>query len=881
MKILKKLFIFLTISILIFLLILYFIFLLVIPDLLNKEYTRKKIENIVNKKTGMSFILEGFEVKSDKKLLYTFKADKIQLNNKENRDLLTADDVSFDYFVPLRCMRELNIKYIFINETGFKNLIKENKKKKTSSYRIKNLPSVNIEKAEIWVDRGNENKVFLNISDIKLLNEKDKKTYINFDAEIVSPLLKNTLNIGREGNFYITNKALYADNVQILMGIHSLNVNGKLIDDDKKNDFTLKGDELPVSDIENSLLYFQKIKKPGKQFLENFKEFSGDMDVNLTFKDGLIFGNCIARNLGAKTVLYNVPVLFKKADFKFNGRDIVAREEGLLGNEKVETFFKMDNLLTDEQTVTGEVKSVLSDKFADKYIPNLTIKKTVEASLKYHIKNRKIGVEYLAKLDKGADLYFRSAYLGLEGFRRKLQVKTLKDGDKLSVEEYSYSSDIEYDKEYKKLMFGNGLFEKIDGHFRLKYLTFKTDGYAPFSATGSISRYLYGGYFNGNLKYDYIDNKITGKFKLKDAKYKSFYVDEAEVDAKDKNLIISAYGKYNNSDFKCVIDAINSFDKEITINNLDLFLDKYIVQKMKASNEISKISSTDILEAAKEIDVTVKKWNIRLNEIRHKKIIVKDIALSGSLKNNIFKFIMTQAKFADGLIKADGYYNFSNNSSMIDFSANNIDSNIVADSIFNLPGQIHGIAGAKIHAQTKNKLDEIKAHAQFSIKDGYLLKLGSTEFIIKKSKKIKKPIKIRLQDIINVDISKTKALSSDIEGNFDINNYKLENVCITSKQKYMSMLIEGEYNIEDEYADLNLWGKYNKNAQKGVRILFIPLSWIVNIIFRPEQTKHLYLDKLDKIPEIQAREEEEKYFRVKLNGDLNKNNVNVELRTIK
>ena len=78
-----------------------------------------------------------------------------------------------------------------------------------------------------------------------------------------------------------------------------------------------------------------------------------------------------------------------------------------------------------------------------------------------------------------------------------------------------------------------------------------------------------------------------------------------------------------------------------------------------------------------------------------------------------------------------------------------------------------------------------------------------------------------------------------------------------------------------------MYGKYNKEAPKGIKILFIPLNWILNIVFRSESTMDLYKDKLEKIPSIESDASKNAYFRVKLSGDLNNGNIDVELKGIK
>ena len=113
-----------------------------------------------------------------------------------------------------------------------------------------------------------------------------------------------------------------------------------------------------------------------------------------------------------------------------------------------------------------------------------------------------------------------------------------------------------------------------------------------------------------------------------------------------------------------------------------------------------------------------------------------------------------------------------------------------------------------------------------------------------------------------------------------LDNHDLKNVKITSSQKYLSLLIEGNYNIVKENGALELLGKYNKEQVRRVKILFVPLSWILRFTFKPENTYEIYKKKLAEVPKIEANKEEECAFRVNVKGDLNKKDLFVELKNI-
>lgn len=87
--------------------------------------------------------------------------------------------------------------------------------------------------------------------------------------------------------------------------------------------------------------------------------------------------------------------------------------------------------------------------------------------------------------------------------------------------------------------------------------------------------------------------------------------------------------------------------------------------------------------------------------------------------------------------------------------------------------------------------------------------------------------------------------------------------------------------MEKQYALLNLYGKYNKEVPRGVKIVFIPLNWILNFVLKPEDTREFYSDKLKQIPSVEASEQNEKYFRVKMQGNLNQDSIDVEMKSIR
>lgn len=856
---------------------LYSIFLFVLPFVLSSKFFVNNINTIIFHTIGINVKSEKFDFVSHPNLDFDLNFDELKVYVK-NTEVLKLKNGYLKYDIKKLSFEKIGIDYLYIDEKAIKKVFNKNSSSKSFNFNLDKLPITNIKKAEIWIDNDGINSIFISLSDINLV-KKQNAIVCTFEGEIISDLFRNLVNIGKQGYIFIKDNSVYAKNIQILIGVSKLYIDGKIIDSDKNNDFSVNGKDIPICDIKTSLLYFQKLKDSSKKFIENFYDFSGYMDVDIKVKEKGIFGKCIAKKLAAKTVLFDVPIFFKKVDFIFDKDSLQAAEAGILGGEKVYTSFKLSNIAKKNQEVVGNVYANLTNKSVSKYIPYLSLQGYAATSVDYSVKNKKINVNYLLKLKKDSDLHYKNAYLGLIDKNRRLFVKTLKENNTLKILHYDYS--FQEGSDISNIILGDGLFIKRNGHLVPSYLTCKTNGFAPVSVTGSFGRYISGGFFNGNLKYDFEKDILTGIFILKDSLYKDFYIEKANVIAESAKMKIVANGEYLNSVFEANLEAENNFINKIHVYNMELFLDKYIFKRGDKHGKINKNhNSIKIPTPPEKLDLDIDNWVIRLNKIKRKKLELNNIIIEGSLKDNIFSFAIPQINFAKGIINANGIYNVKEKTSDVIFTAKNIDSNTVADVIFDLPNQIEGTANATLHAETKDSFDKVKAYATFSLIEGYLPKIGSTEFIIKKSNKFRRPLKFRLSDIINIDMKNMKALSSNLEGSFCFNNDSIYNAKITSSQKYLSLLVEGNYNFDSQKADLRLLGKYNNREMGRVKILFIPLPWIFKFVFKPENTLSQYKNKLKEVPPIEGAPNEQSAFRVKMGGNLNKNDVKVELKSI-
>ena len=682
--------------------------------------------------------------------------------------------------------------------------------------------------------------------------------------------------MGNSGCFQIVNNNLKANKFEVNLGNSNLYLDGILIGKNKFHDFNINGKNLPASEIMATILHIQKLKEHERKFIENFHNFKGTANVNLKLNNDGIWGTCTTNNLGAEA-WFDIPLYFKNAVFYFRGQRVDSTAVGTLGKEKVVHTLKITDMLNPQKKlVIGEMDTTLTKKF--KYVPNLTVLNSAKVNLVYKLKLRKPDVYYNIDLPEKSDLIYNSFYLGMRDYKRKIYGNTFKDNSNLYLRKYKYS----YFSPAKEniIISGDGLFIKnIDKNdpdrFVPQYLTIRTNGYAPTSVIGAFGEKVRGGEFKGDLKYDFNLNQVLGTFDIIKARHNEFRIDKAHIIAKDGMLNVTSSGLYKGEKYSAELKAKNNIFGDTIIYNMTLFLDKLLLESTTATTEKSKMINPD--EFRKKVHnagMTINNWEIVINEIRRETFVLKKVRLLGSLKKHIFNFKMDTLNFADGTVNANGVYDFAKDTSHMTFTAKNINSNKAAKMMLNLQDQIAGTANTTVTLDAKNMFRFIDAHCNFEVKEGYLPKLGDTECMIKNSK-------YKLSELVNFDFSKKELMQDDIVGSFDVHNTEIRNICMTTWHKLSATYLEGSYEMEKQYADLHLFWHYNKDIIKGIRVVGIPIGWVLKVVFRPEHSKEQYKSKLAKIPAIQTTKGNTAYYRIKLNGDINNNKIKLTFKELK
>ena len=846
------------------LIVLYLGFIYTVSLFLNSDNFIKISNNYIKTKYNLNSDISSLKIEISPLLSAKITAKSINIKDND-KDGLNIQNLTA--FVNGGKLENLDADLIYANLDILKKLKNEKKKdtKKKKSFDINKIPYANIKKIEIVRNEGEKLSILSNQFVIKENNGvKNLDIVLNITLDrILHPIL-----IGEIGSLYIENKKLIAKGFPLAVGKTKVVLDGSILNDKKLDNFTIKGNKIPVKETLGTVLFLQKYTEHERKFIENFTDFKGSANVDLVYKDNDLSGVITGNDLFAKFLPFYIPVTCKKAEFFIKNGEVKSSAVGTFGTEKMTHELLIKEIYNREKKeVFGKVNSKITTALAKKYLPsNVRIKNYLDMEVDYYIKQKKPNAKYYINIPANSGIMINDFYAGIKNKNKKIFAETQKIDKEFFLKDYRFS--VQENNEFKDILYGNGYFKIINNNMTPQYITLNTNGYVPNSFVGSFKQYVLGGKFNGALKYSFVTEQITGKFEVIDTIFNHFHVKSASVIADNKTAKIEADGTYKKEKFNCTTEVKNDFKDKIYVNYMDLFLDKFIVKKSDKStvkNEKYDFNTPNraLSAGVRDINMDIDKYKIEVNSIIVKDYPINNIKVFGSLKNAIFKYNTSDVDFANGKLSANGTYDFNIDSSIIDFTAKNIDSNIIADKFFNLKNQIQGYANAEIHSKTGKNWENWDATAKFDIQDGALPGLEKLQFSIDENKNKK----AKVSDYVKFNAKRKGNVKSHISGFFRCDDIFIRDIDVRMQHEFTSAYIKGFYNYVIEQGNLDIWGKYDNSAIKKIKVMHIPLNWLVNVLVPTEKKKAEMQTNLNKIPPIGVDDNCAKYFRINLKAN--------------
>ena len=352
-------------------------------------------------------------------------------------------------------------------------------------------------------------------------------------------------------------------------------------------------------------------------------------------------------------------------------------------------------------------------------------------------------------------------------------------------------------------------------------------------------------YININSKGDLVTNEISLNARLKNDFTLPYIVENVDIHLRelDLNQILNKLKNIEENNFKIHNTplSVQSVDYgNFVINNSTLTADRVVMDKIVAQNFTSNV------------------------------VMGQDKILN--VKN--FSFNM-----ADGSVNGNITHDYDKNILNIIMNLNQADIANIAETLFNLKGQIYGQANGRINLSCKPENDSIclstlAGNGYFEIQNGRMPKLGSLEYLLKAGNLINNGITgLTINGIIDLLSPLKSGEFKNIKGDFKITDGIADDINIYSNGKDLNMYITGNYNLSNSMADFKIFGSLSKEVTTLLnKVKNLSLNTLLKTIpIAKREKENEFTEEISKIPTPNGKDNIYKFFRVLINGDINEN----------
>jgi len=804
---------------------------------------------------------------------FEFKNNKIILNNKLSIKKLSGI-LNFG-------QKQSGIFEFFINNSKF-------------NFELNSNDSIlKIAKGEDFNITTQLNSQKIEFQDI--LNEFKKAAFLNDN-------FKNALNNFNEINFY--SKLNLKSNISL--NVNQINIKniknyGYLIGLNSTNNQNIKFNSGLIK-FDNNKIFFDNfnidfnsgnIKAKGNILNYLTKNFNGDLNIDLSNINLETFDKLIPNIKLTNAILKSGQINLKGENLRLNSFNINHNSMPLVINANIKNIYDIDYF-------DANFSTILNDTTSDLLInPYLTypVKIKGEMPLKANLKGNQenYSIDFVAAIPENSDISFSGANIGDIDTKREIAGKidvnqniAIFNNLKLSRFIKNQNNKINPITAIKI----NG--KAIQKHNNIYYENFKIATQTPINVRilnlifkKSI---LKKGNFecNLNLNGNIQTPKINGKIDLQDLDIPLYntQIDNIKINITNNIIDGEIHAKNNNSDLKVFIKALNNLKPPYIINKLDIISNNFNIDDILSSipNQNTKTDITQKQDITiKGEDIIIKNGNFDFKDITYNKISASNSKGHFSYDNNVFNLKNIIFDIAKGKVSANGTYNLNSTKLKLDASMKDCDANILAKEFLNLNNHIFGKMNGNIILNAKNlntpdNIKNIKSEVNFTINEGKMPKLGSLEYLLRAGNLIKNGILgLSLNNLIEVLTPYRTGEFRQIAGNLSINKGIVENLEIKSRGENLSLYMQGKYSILDNETDINIYGKLSQNISNALGALGnASLKQFFEAI-SPKKDKERSIElqnNLDKIPPIDFENIDTKYFKVKIYGDINKDNYN-------
>ena len=643
---------------------------------------------------------------------------------------------------------------------------------------------------------------------------------------------------------------------------------------------------------------------------KKLKDYKGYADINVSLVKNILRGKVDLKNPEFIIASQNIPC--KSDDFsiifdenKISAKDISAdiADMPFFGNFEIRDYYKKpyyDIFFTSklrQNFINNYVKNEYTNKLTFKGDINLTSK------IKGNIDNILIEPDLI--LYPEADIYYDSNSIGEINDKRELNGKIRLSDKNLYIDELNFIKHIssQNNKLYPmKFMNITGLLKIADNAVIPENINLKTYKNMParFLNLFFKSQILKQGSFNGEVKFQRDEkngkSKLTGDvdFINIDIPLYDTVIKHIKLDTDDENINISLFGFLFDERVGLKAQLKNDLSQKPQIKSLNIKADK--IDKNKLFEIISKThTAMNTNNQIKNLDLSG--LSINNGHLEIKQFTIKDFeadnfnANFAINENGVFTADNIIADIEQGKILGTISYDLNNTEIIGDFELKDIDSNYLAETLFDAKNQVYGNANGRLYIKTngindEERINNLSGFLFADIQDGRMPKLGSLEYLLRAGNIIKSGITgFTLNNVLELlNLVKT-GYFSNINGTCIIENGIAKDIEIFSTGENLSLYIHGDYDISKTNAELEILGKLSKQ----ISTIFGALgNTSLNTFFKLIPGISLFdfgrkdfIEDVEKIPSFTNGDYDARIFQAIIDGNINDNNYVQSFKWVK
>ncbi len=902
--------------ILVFLSILLFIwfYLFGLNLLLKSDFAISYIQNYVKSTSGMDLTIDNLDLKTHLKPVLDFKVKDLTLKKD---DIILIQLKDFDSLTNYKISKKvikldrMKASSLIINlDKLVENLPGSEKTSETPSiwkfdfynadlkldefelvYRQKNNTLLDVYMRDAFIDlTGNDKFLGFNMDTTIYKNEK-------LYAEIVSSTLDE---------IKVFKDHLKIDDLRVMVNNSKLRLDAYI--DTNTLDLTARSELFYLEDI-FKLITSNFIVPNGEELLKPLIDPSGNVNFNVNYKNGDLSGYVNVNNTRAKIKdVSKIPINIAQ------GKILITKDKvnfdklsGYWGKNK-KNIVKIEGDIKDYYKSFDSnivIDTVVNNEFLSDYIAplinntKLVISKPCKTKVIYKAKNGLMDIVWLAQLPKGVVLGLDYQKSDLNNYDRFIKGDFEIRGDDFEIKSINYyvAPEIRRGMELTPMFVLNAKM-KLNGDIKEAGFSFGQEMPSESLNVFFKENIFKKGTIKGSAHVLYRNNKAYLDSDLEINKAfvptQRLFIKNAKVTTTPEYIFIDSQGGFKRAKYNLKTKIVNKIDTPIILKNLTLNVDNIDVERFLAatSTDNSKVDN----EKAKQADDIVDDnymFDTSLLRIEHADLTVdkgnyKDIKFANVKADmtlddkGILRLSSNRFDIADGHSILKTECDLVNLNYYIKLGTKDVDSNLIAKTLFNLDKEITGKASGIMELNTDKTL-KLNGNMKFIIKDGTIGKIGLVEYILKIASLFRNPIVMINPAIVMDIVSVPEGKFEKITGTLDIKNNIVRNINIKSYSNSLSALIKGRFDMERHDASLRIYTRFSSEKNSIFNFLRnISLNTLANKVkLNTKNDSSYYSAELKELPSIETKDDKAQVFLTQIEGDIEHNNFLSNLKKIK